>query len=124
MYNLNNFNKKDKKVNLVSLKFSVSAYEKLKEQETSELTDTAKDFFHLLYEFARLNRIKNELTVVLVDDQLQKWSTDACGKFQLYFYKNLFDPVKNSKILNHEHLTKKTVETLLNETFSTDQNNN
>ena len=72
MHNLNNFNKKDKKVNLVSLKFSVSAYEKLKEQEISELADTAKDFFHLLYEFARLNRIKNELKVVLVDDQLQK----------------------------------------------------
>ena len=72
MYNSNNFNKKDKKVNLVSLKFFVSAYEKLKEQEISELTDTAKDFFHLPYEFARLNRIKNELTVVLVDDQLQK----------------------------------------------------
>ena len=36
----------------------------------------------------------------------------------------MFDSVKNSKILNHEHLIKKTVETLLNEIFSTDQNNN
>ena len=122
-YNLNNFNKKDKKVNLISLKFSLSTYKKLKEWEILELRDTAKDFFHLLYEFARLNKVKNELTVVLVDNPLQKLSTDTCGKFQHYFYKNLFDPVRNSKILNHEHLTNKTVE-ILNKKFSTRQNKN
>ena len=55
LHNLNNFKKTDKKVNLVSLKFSISAYEKLKEREISELTDTAKYFFHFLYEFARSN---------------------------------------------------------------------
>ena len=61
---------------------------------------------------------------MLVDNTLQKLSTDTCENFQLYFYKNFFNPVKNSNILNHEHLTKKTLEILLNEILSTDQNNN
>ena len=61
---------------------------------------------------------------MLVENTLQKLSTDTCGNFQLYFYKNLFNPVKNSSILNHEHLTKETLEILLNEILSTDQNNN
>ena len=49
---------------------------------------------------------------------------DTCGVFQLYFYKNLFDPDENSKILPEEHLTNKTVETLLNEIFTKDKNEN
>ena len=63
------------------------------------------------------------MTVVLVDDEIQDVSK-TCGLFQLYFYKNLFDPNENSKILNDEHLTKRTVETLLNEIFFTNKNEN
>ena len=62
--------------------------------------------------------------VVLVDDKIQEIYFDTCGLFQLYFYKNLFEPDENSKILNDEHLTKKTVETLLNKIFSTNKNKN
>ena len=47
------------------------------------------------------------MTVGLVDDEIQEIYSDTCGLFQLYFYKNLFDPDENSKILNDEHLTKK-----------------
>ena len=123
LYNLNKFNKKDKTVNLVSLKFSIETYHKLKKtNEISKLTDITKDFFHLLAEFAKVNNLSNEMTVVLVDDEIQEIYSDTCGLFQLYFYKNLFDPNENSKILNDEHLTKKTVETLLNEMFSTEKN--
>ena len=88
--------------------------------ETSKLAD----FFHLLAEFVKVNNLLNEITVVLVDDEIQEIYLDTCGIFQLYFYKNLFDPDENSKILNDEHLTKKTVETLLNEIFSTNKNEN
>ena len=62
------------------------------------------------------------MMVMLTDDKIQEIYSDTCGLFQLYFYKNLFDPSENSKILNDEHLSKKTVETLLNEMFSTDKN--
>ena len=60
----------------------------------------------------------------MVDNELQKINTSTCGNFQLYFYKNLFDPEKNSKIQHHEKLTKKTIETLLNEIFTLDQDEN
>ena len=59
----------------------------------------------------------------LLDDQLQELTTDTCGMFQLYFYKNLFDPVSDSKIIDDEFLTKKTA-TLLNEIFSTNEETN
>ena len=36
----------------------------------------------------------------------------------------MFDPDEKSKILLDEHLTKKTVETLLNEIFTKDKNEN
>ena len=62
--------------------------------------------------------------VVLVDDKIQEIYLDTCGLFQLYFYKNLFELDENSKILNDEHLTKKTVEMLLNKIFSTNKSEN
>ena len=61
----------------------------------------------MLAEFTKYKNVKGKLKLMLVDDQLQQLDTDIYGKFQLYFYKNLFDPEKNSKILQHEKLTKK-----------------
>ena len=78
----------------------------------------------MLAEFVKYNNVKDEMKLTLVDDQLQQLDTDICGKFQLYFYKNLFDLEKNSKILQHEKLTKKTIDILLNEIFTLDQNGN
>ena len=60
---------------------------------------------------------------MLDDQQLQELTTGACGIFQLYFYKNLFDPVSDSKIIDDEFLTKKTA-TLLNEICSTNEETN
>ena len=56
----------------------------------------------------------------MLDDQLQELTTDTHGIFQLYFYKILFDPVSDSKIIDDEFLTK----TLLNEIFSTNKEMN
>ena len=52
----------------------------------------------------------------------KKINTSTCGNFQLYFYKNLFDPEKNRKNQHHEKLTEKATETFLNEIFTLDQN--
>lgn len=67
-----------------------------------------------------------DMYVILLDDQLQQLTKDTCGIFQLDFYKNLFDPVSDSKIIDDEFLTtkKKTVTTLLNEIFSTNKETN
>ena len=64
------------------------------------------------------------MKIILLDDQLQELTTDTCEIFQLYFYKNLFDPVRDSKIIDDEFLTQKTVTTLLNEIISTNKEKN
>ena len=51
-------------------------------------------------------------------------TSSACGLFQLYFYKNIFDPEENSKIINHKTLNKTTIKAILNEIFTTDVNEN
>ena len=83
---LKNFKKKDKKVTLITLKFSMIEYEKIRNGH--RLTLTAQDLLHLMNEFGKLHKIKDIVMVHLVDDQLQKIETDTCGMFQLYFYFN------------------------------------
>ena len=63
------------------------------------------------------------MKIILLDVQLQQLATDTCRIFQLCFYKNLLDPVSGSKIIHDEFLTKKTVTTLLNEIFITNNKN-
>ena len=82
LFTLQKFNKKDSKINLVSLTFSIQSYQKMKEKSLKNLTDTAKDFFHLLSKFGKLKKQKQEMKIVLLDDQLQELTTDTCGIFQ------------------------------------------
>ena len=119
-----NLIKKTTKINLASLTFSIKSYEKIKEISLDNLANTAKDFFHLLSEFGKLRKQKKETKIILWDDQLQELTRDTCGIFQLYFHKNLFDPVRDSKIIDDEFLTKKTVTPLLNEIFLTNKETN
>ena len=56
----------------------------------------------------------------MVEDRTQNLNSVTCGIFQLYFYDNLFNPNKNSKIQDKAKLNKKTIETLLNELFLLD----
>ena len=56
----------------------------------------------------------------MVEYRIQDLSSVTCGIFQLYFYNNLFNPNKNSKIQNFKRLNKRTIETLLNELFVLD----
>ena len=67
-------------------------------------------------------KIKKRLSVfiLILENTIESISKSSCSKFQLYFYKNLFDPDEKSKILNHENLNKKTLETKINRIFSTD----
>ena len=45
--------------------------------------------------------------MTMLVDEIQEIYSDNCSLYQLYFYKNLFDPDENSKILNDEHFKKK-----------------
>ena len=55
------------------------------------------------------------MNILILENRVQNLLTSDCGPFQLYFYKNLLDPDEQSKILQHQKLTKNTLQTLLNE---------
>ena len=119
LFEIEKLKKKNKKVTLITLKFSMIEYEKIRNGH--RLTPTAQDLLHLMNEFGKLHKIKDIVKVHLVDNQVQKIETDTCGMFQLYFYFNLFMPVENSSIINGKKLSKSTIEELLNEIFSLDR---
>ena len=122
LFGIQKFKRKDQKVTIISLKFSMKEYEKIKTGH--RLRETTQDLLHLIYEYGRLHNINDTITVHSVDDQLQRIETDTCGIFQLYFYYNLFVPYENSSIVDDNKLTKRTVEKILNEIFSLDRDLN
>ena len=68
LYSINKFNKKDDIVTLISLTFSVDAYENLNLSELTKLSATAADLFHVINEFGKIHKIKNEIVLYLVDE--------------------------------------------------------
>ena len=60
------------------------------------------------------------MNILILKNRVQNLLTSDCGPFQSYFSKNLFDSEEQSKIVQHQKLTKNTLETLLNEIFFTD----
>ena len=70
------------------------------------------------------HRLKNEVIVHLVDNQLQIIERDTCGLYQSYFCVNLFNPLENSSIISEKSLNKRKIEKLLNEILSTDRQEN
>ena len=120
LYSLQKFQKKDQKITIITIKFSMKEYENIKNEY--RLRQTTQDLLHLIYEYGRLHNIKDSITIHSVDDQLQNLETDTCGIFQLYFYFNLFVTFENSSIIEDNKLSKRTIEKLLNEIFSLDRN--
>ena len=105
------------------MKLSINSWGKLVRTKKEQLTDTAQNYFHLLSQFAKLKRT-NDMNILIVEHVVQEFTSSTCGLFQLYFYKSIFDPEEKSKIKNHETLNKKTIETILNEIFTTDVDEN
>ena len=119
-YGLEKVNKNDKKINLTYVQFDANNFVNT---DRSQMTKTAQDFFHTLFEFEKVHNRK-VVNVYMVDDCLQDLKSDTCGIFQLHFYTNLFLPQANGKIINNKRLTMKTISTLLNEIFVLDINEN
>ena len=64
------------------------------------------------------------MNILILENDVQNLVSSTCGEFRLYFYKNLFDPDEKSKTISHNNLNKKTLETIINEFFSTDVDKN
>ena len=122
LYNFDKSQKNDRKITLISLKFSMKQYEKIK--DLKQFKTTTQDLLHLMYEFGKLHGVEDEVTVYSVDDQLQKLESDTCGVFQIYFYYNLFKPLANSSIIKDVVISRRTIENLINEIFSLNQQQN
>ena len=69
-------------------------------------------------------KLKSFVNIWVVEDRIQDLNSSTCGIFQLHFYENLFNPDKNSKILNENKLRKNTVEMLLKELYSLNDKEN
>ena len=78
-------------------------YERTKNM--NRLSDTI-DLLHLMNEYRKKNKLKDEVTVHLVDDQLQMIERDTYGMYQIYLYLNLFNPLENSSIVSEKILNK------------------
>ena len=95
----------------------------LSEEEIDSLSGTARNFFRFVQVFEIKLKLINFVNIWMVEDRVQDLNSSTCGIFQLYFYDNLFNPNENSKIQGNTKLTKRTIETLLNELFSLDNQN-
>ena len=111
--------KSNQKLKLCTMKFCVETWQKMSHKKKDQLTDTAQNFFHLLEQFAKLKGTRC-MNILILENQLQDSTSTNCVEFELYFYKNLFDPNEKSKIISHRTLNKNTLETIMNEIFSTD----
>ena len=116
-------NKSNQKLRLCSMKFCVETWQKMSHKTEDQLTDTAQNFVHLLEQFAKLKKT-HCMNILILENQIQDLVSPNCGQFQIYFYKSLFDPNKKSKILSHGTLNKSALETVINEIFSPDINEN
>ena len=115
--------KPTQKLKLCTMKLCVETWQKISQKRKDQLTETTQNFFHLLEQFAKLKKA-HCMNILILENQIQDLANPNCGQFQLYFYKNLFDPDEKSKILSHGTLNKSSLETIINEIFSTDIDEN
>ena len=62
---------KDKKLKICKLKFSVNAYERLKENETKKLSESAQNLFHLIHSFGKNEQLTNYVNVWMLEDPIE-----------------------------------------------------
>ena len=105
------------------MRWSKNTCKSLSEQEIDSLSGTARNFFRFVQAFGIKLKLINFVNIWMVEDRVQDLNSSTCGIFQLYFYDNLFNPNENSKIQGNTKLTKRTIETLLIELFSLDNQN-
>ena len=76
LHGIEKFNKRDNKITLITLKFSMQKYEKIKNM--NRLSETTIDLLHLMNEYGKKHNPKNEVIVHLVDHHLQIIEKDTC----------------------------------------------
>ena len=121
---IDKMDRSDNKITLCKIKFNLGACKQLSEDEILSLSDTARTFFYFVQAFGNKLKLRSFLNIWMVEDRIQDLDSSTCGIFQFFFYENLFNPPKESKIQGETKLNKKAIETLLNEIFTLDDKEN
>ena len=94
----------------------------MSKNELDNVSDTARDLFYFVQSFDNKLELCNLVNLWVVEDRIKDLDSVTCGIFQIYFYDNLLNPDKNSKIQNNTKLNKKAIKILLNELFTLEIN--
>ena len=84
-----------KKITFFNIWFNLNACKNLSTEE-------------LVQVFGNKLKLINFVNIWMVEDRVQSLDSVTCGIFQLYFYNNLFNLNKNSKIQDRATLNKRT----------------
>ena len=99
--------RKDDKITLANIKFNLNICKNLFKKELDALSNTATNFFHFVQAFSNKSKYKDFVDICMVEDRVQDLDSVKCGIFQIYFYDNLFNPDKESKIKDKNDLIEK-----------------
>ena len=91
-------NRTANKITLCNTRFNLNACKNLSTEELDALSDTASNLFRFIQAFGNKFKLRNFVNIWMVEDRVQDLNSVTCGIFPLYFYDNLFNPNKNSKI--------------------------
>ena len=89
--------RRDKRITLVNIKFSLNACKNLRKIELDNLTDTARDFFYFVQSFRDKLKLRDFIYMWVVEDRIQGLHTVNCDIYQTYFYNNLLIPDQKTK---------------------------
>ena len=116
--------KEDKEqINLVNVNFVKNSYSKLSEGEKAALSETCTDFLHFLESFADYEN-QSLIHLWLLEDPIQEKTTNTCGYFQTFFYKNLFFPDSDNILQKRKRLTNDVIQSFFQEFFTTNTEQN
>ena len=99
----------DNKITLCKIRFNLGACATLSQHEVDSLSDKARNLFRFIQAFGIELKLRNFVSIWMVEDRLQDLDSSTCGIFQLYFNDNLFNPDENRKIQNNTKVNRKTV---------------
>ena len=99
--------RRDNKITLVNIKFDLSACKNLSKKEFDALSDTASKFYCFIQAFGNKLKLRDFVNIWMVEDRVHDLNSVTCGICQIYFYDNLFNPHRDSKIKNKKRPNKK-----------------
>ena len=78
---IDKMNRTDKKITLCKIKFSLSAYKELSEDEIISLSDTGRQIFYFIQSFGNKLKRRSFLNIWMLEDGLQDLESSTCGIF-------------------------------------------